>query len=140
MKKVFVDSDVVLSSLLSSKGAANFLLNEVDLELAISNVSLIEIKRGIIKLNLDKNQLRKLVKNRLKIIELKDSIMKIKKIFKSYVFDEDDAHIVAGAKRTKAKIILSYNLKHFDRQKINEDLGIAVLTPAQYLQYLRSLE
>jgi len=140
VKKVFVDSDVVLSSLLSSKGAANFLLNEVDLELAISNVSLIEIKRGIIKLNLDKNQLRKLVKNRLKIIELKDSIMKIKKIFKSYVFDEDDAHIVAGAKRTKAKIILSYNLKHFDRQKINEDLGIAVLTPAQYLQYLRSLE
>jgi len=140
VKKVFVDSDVVLSSLLSSKGAANFLLNEVDLELAISNVSLIEIKHGIIKLNLDKNQLRKLVKNRLKIIELKDSIMKIKKIFKSYVFDEDDAHIVAGAKRTKAKIILSYNLKHFDRQKINEDLGIAVLTPAQYLQYLRSLE
>jgi predicted nucleic acid-binding protein len=140
VKKVFVDSDVVLSSLLSFKGAANFLLNEVDLEFVISNISLLEIERGIIKLNLDKNQLTSLVKNRLKPIELKDSIMKIKKIFKSYVFDEDDAHIVAAAKRIKAKVILSYNLKHFNRQKIKDDLGIVVLTPAQYLQYLRSLD
>ena len=78
MRKVFVDSDVVLSSLISSKGAANFLLNEVDLELAISNVSLFEIERGIVKLSLDKNQLKSLVKNRLKFIELKESTKKIK--------------------------------------------------------------
>ena len=139
MKKIFVDSDVVLSSLLSPKGAAYFLLNEVGLEFAISNVSLLEIERGIVKLNLDKNQLRKLVKNRLKLIELRDSTKKIKKSFKNYVFDEDDAHVVAGAKRTKAKVILTYNLKHFNKQKIKDDLGIVVLTPAQYLQHLRSL-
>ena len=139
MKKLFVDSDVILSSVLSSKGAAYFLLNEVGLEFAISNVSLLEIERGIIKLSLGKNQLRRLVKNRLKLIELKDSTKRIKKMFKNYVFDEDDAHVVAGAKRIKAKVILTYNLKHFNKQKINEDLGIVVLTPAQYLQYLRSL-
>jgi len=139
VKKLFVDSDVILSSVLSSKGAAYFLLNEVNSEFAISNVSLLEIERGIIKLSLGKNQLRRLVKNRLKLIELKDSTKRIKKMFKNYVFDEDDAHVVAGAKRIKAKVILTYNLKHFNKQKINEDLGIVVLTPAQYLQYLRSL-
>lgn len=140
MRKVFVDSDVVLSSLISSKGAANFLLNEVDLELAISNVSLFEIERGIVKLSLDKNQLKSLVKNRLKFIELKESTKKIKEDFKNYIFDEDDAHVVAGAQRAKAKVILSYNLKHFNKQKISEDFGITVLTPSQYLQYLRSLD
>lgn len=92
MKKVFVDSDVVLSSLISSKGAASFLLNEVDLELVISNVSLLEIERGVAKLNIDENQLRRLIKHKLKIIELKDSIMKIKKRFSKYIFDEDDSH------------------------------------------------
>jgi len=140
VRKVFVDSDVVLSSLISSKGAANFLLNEVDLELAISNVSLFEIERGIVKLSLDKNQLKSLVKNRLKFIELKESTKKIKEDFKNYIFDEDDAHVVAGAQRAKAKVILSYNLKHFNKQKISEDFGITVLTPSQYLQYLRSLD
>lgn len=139
MKKVFVDSDVVLSSLLSSKGAANFLLNEVDLKPVISDVSLLEIERGIAKLSLDKNQLKNLVKNRLDLIELKESTKKIKESFENYIFDENDAHIVAGAKKAKAKVILSYNLKHFNRQKIIEDFGITVLTPGQYLQYLRSL-
>ena len=140
MKKVFVDSDVVLSSLLSSKGAAYFLLYEVNLEFVISNISLLEIERGVVKLNLDKNQLIGLIRNILKLIELKESIKRIKKIFEKYVFDENDAHIVAGAKRTKAKAILTYNLKHFNRQKIKDDLGVIVLTPAQYLQYLRSLD
>jgi len=140
VKKLFVDSDVVLSSLLSSKGAANFLLNEVDIKLSISNISLLEIERGIVKLNLDKNQLRRLTKNRLKLVELKESTKKIKESFKNYIFDEDDAHIVAGAQQAKAKVILSYNLKHFNRQKIKEDFGIVVLTPAQYLQYLRGMD
>jgi len=140
VKKIFVDSDVVLSSLLSSKGAANFLLNEVDIKLSISNISLLEIERGIVKLNLDKNQLRRLTKNRLKLVELKESTKKIKESFKNYIFDEDDAHIVAGAQKAKAKVILSYNLKHFNRQKIKEEFGIVVLTPAQYLQYLRGMD
>lgn len=139
MKKVFVDSDVVLSSLLSSRGAANFLLNEVDLEFVISNVSFLEIERGIAKLNLDKNQLQ-LVKNRLKLIELKDSIRKIGKSFKNYVLDEDDAHIVAGARSAKARFLISYNIKDYKLDKIKNDLNIIVMTPGKFLQYLRSLK
>lgn len=47
---------------------------------------------------------------------------------------------MAGAVEIKAKFLLTYNIRHFQRQKISEDFGIVVFTPAQYLQYLRSLE
>lgn len=141
-RKVFVDSDVVLSSLLSSKGAAHFLLNEVDSDFVISNISLVEIERGVNKLGLDKENLT-LLKNKLKTIKLKNDKQnqkKIKEDFGKYIFDENDAHVVAGAKKVKAKVILSYNIRDFNRQKINAELGVVVLTPAQYLQYLRSLK
>lgn len=140
MKKVFVDSDVILSSLLSSKGAANFLLNEVDLKFVMSTISLLEIERGIAKLNLDKNQLRQLVKNRLKLIELKDSLKEIGKSFRDYVFDEDDAHIVAGAESAKARFLISYNIKDYKLDKIKNNLNIIIMMPGKFLQHLRSLQ
>lgn len=142
-KKIFVDSDVVISSLISSKGAAHFLLNEINQEFIISDVSLIEIERGVSKLSLGKEYSAGLIRNKLRILKLKKrdiNLEEIKADFRDYIFDEDDAHIVAGAKKSKAKIILSYNIRHFNKQKIKNDLGITVLTPAQYLQYLRSLE
>lgn len=141
-RKIFVDSDVILSSLLSSKGAANFLLNKVHLDFIISNISSVEIERGVKKLGLDIKDLT-ILKKKLKSVRLKNddyNLKKIKRDFGGYISDEDDAHIVAGAKKSKAKVILSYNLRDFNRQKINDDLGIVVLTPAQYLQYLRSLK
>lgn len=140
MKKVFVDSDVVLSSLLSSNGAANFLLNEANLELFSSNISLIEIKRGIVKLSLDKNQLKSLIANRLKLIDLRDSAKKIKETFSNYVFDEDDTHILAGAVGAKVNFLITYNIKDFRIEKIKKDMGIVILTPGNFLQYLRSME
>lgn len=140
--KVFVDSDVVLSSLISSKGAAHFLLNGVELDFVISNISLTEIIRGVKKLDLSIADLN-LLKTKLKTVKLKNDKLnqqKIKGDFGKYTLDENDAHIVAGAKKAKAKVILSYNIRDFNRQKINAELGVVVLTPAQYLQYLRSLK
>ncbi len=137
-KKIFVDSDVVLSSILSVNGAAYFLLNKTKLELFISNVSVIELERGVVKLNLDKQKLTNLVKNRVKVVRLKESIREIKEVFQEYVFDENDAHIVAGAVEAKTKLILSYNLRHYNHSKLKQDLSIIVKTPAEFLQYLRS--
>ena len=138
--KVFVDSDVVISSLISEKGAAHLLLNEQKSNFVISNVSKKELERVAISLGVEQGKLQGLVKKRLKLIKLAPDLKKIKSDFKDYTGDPNDAHIIAGANRAKAKFLLTYNLKHFKRQKINEDLGIIVLTPAQYLQYLRSLE
>ncbi len=67
--------------------------------------------------------------------------MKRKKIFvDSDVIDPNDAHILAGSKTAKAKFLVSYNIKHFMVDKIAEELKIVVLTPAKFLQYLRSIQ
>lgn len=139
-KKVFVDSDVVISSLISSKGAAHLLLNQQKGNFIISDISQKELGRVIDRLGINQDKLQALIKKRLKVVKLTKDISKIKNDFQIYSSDPNDVHIVAGAKAAKAKFLLTYNLKHFQRQKIYDDLSIVVLTPAQYLQYLRSLE
>ena len=138
-KRVFVDSDVVISSLISAKGAAYLLLNNQKEKFIISNISKKEIKEVADRLKISQDRLRDLIKSRLKIANLETDLAKIKKDFKDFASDPNDTHIVAGAVRARAKFLLTYNTKHFNKHKISEELGINVLTPGQYLQYLRSL-
>lgn len=142
-RKIFIDSDVIISSLVSQSGAAYLLLNKINLELYISNISIREIKRGVNKLDLDNEKFQNLLKKTLKKVGLKENkagIERIKAIFKDYVFDENDAHIVAGARRAKVKLILTYNIKDFKIEKLAKNFKIVVITPAKFLQYLRSLD
>lgn len=138
--KVFVDSDVVISSLLSQKGAAYLLLSTQKPNFIISDFSKKELEKVALRLRLEQSQLQDLIRKKFKVIKLKKEMPKIKEEYKNYSTDVDDTHIIAGAKSVRAKFLLTYNVKHFQRQKIREDLGIIVLTPAQYLQYLRSLD
>ncbi|MDP3973759.1 MAG: hypothetical protein Q8P92_02915 [Candidatus Daviesbacteria bacterium] len=138
--KIFVDSDVVISSLISEKGAAYFLLNEQKSNFVISDFSKTELVKVSKRLGIKQSGLQNLIRKHLKVIKVKKEISKVKEEFEAYTTDIDDTHIVAGAVRIKAKFLLTYNIRHFQRQKISEDFGIVVLTPAQYLQYLRSLE
>lgn len=55
-KKVFVDSDVIISSLISDKGAAYFIIHETDLQLFISDKSREELEKVCDRLGLDKNK------------------------------------------------------------------------------------
>ena len=139
-KKIFVDSDVVISSLISEKGAAYYLINEQNLNFVISNISQLELKNVVDRLNLSQARLKKLIKEKMRTVKLSGDLDKVKKKFKDYASDPNDVHIVAGAAKAKAKFLLTYNVRDFNRQKINEDFSIVVLTPAQYLQYLRSLD
>ena len=137
--KVFVDSDVIISSLISSTGAAYLLLNQEKLDLAISSISLEELKIVVERLDISKDKLNALIKRRFKIVSLNDSLKKIKLEHKDYVSDINDAHIVAGAREGKVKFLISYNTKHFKAEKLKEDFNIILATPAKLLQYLRSL-
>ena len=137
--KVFVDSDVIISSLISSTGAAYLLLNQEKLDLAISSISLEELKIVVERLDISKDKLNALIKRRFKIVSLNDSLKKIKLEHKDYVSDINDAHIVAGAREGKVKFLISYNTKHFKAEKLKEDFNIILVTPAKLLQYLRSL-
>jgi len=129
--KVFVDSDVIISSLLSSTGAAYLLINTKSVIKYITDFSLKEINIVGKRLGIKQTAIDRLV-NQLTVIRLN------KDFGKKYVTDTHDSHIVSGAVTAKAKFLLTYNLKHFQIEMIKRDYNILVYRPAQFLQYLRS--
>lgn len=135
----FVDSDVVVSSLISQSGAAHFLVNKANLILFISNISYKELKIVAGRLGLNKESLEDLIKRRFTITKLNKTLDEVKKKYASYVIDSNDIHIVAGAVQSQVKFLISYNLKHFKTDKIKTDFDILLTKPAPFLQYLRSL-
>lgn len=145
--KVFVDSDVIISSLISSTGAAYLLLNKTDnLDLLVSNISIQELEIVTQRLGLQKEKLKRLIDKTFTVIHLKKSAKELQTAFTDYVTDIHDAHIVAGAasdaagaKVGNSKFLLSYNTKHFNAEKLKEDFNIILTTPASFLQYLRSI-
>lgn len=132
--RLFVDSDVVISSLLSSRGAAYILLNTPDISRAVSTNSLKELRVVCKRLNISESHLNALIKKRLTVFSLR----KKTKDYQAYVTNLHDAHIVVGAVTAKASYLVSYNLKHFKKDAIKDELGILVMTPAMFLQFLRS--
>lgn len=138
--KVFVDSDVIISSLISSSGASYFLLHTKNIELFISNASLKELQTVVKKLGIDKDRLNMLVRERLKTVKIEETTAEIKDKYREYVHDINDAHIVAGVNAAKTRFLISYNIKDFKLNKIKNDFNIIVMTPGKFLQYLRSLQ
>lgn len=137
--RVFVDSDVVISSLISQKGAAYLLMRDVRIIRYISDVSFSELKRVAEALHLSQVDLQKLTKNTCKVVKIVDKKNAMLKSLTKYTGDANDAHIVLGAKQSGVKFLVTYNIKHYQKERIREDLGIIVLTPAFLLQYLRSI-
>lgn len=136
--KVFIDSDVIISSLISSSGAASILLHQKDIIPIISPHSQSELDIVVKRMNLDLDLFGQLAQNRLKIIPLTKKIDELKLEYQPYVTDINDAHIVAGAHAAGVKYLITYNLKHFQVEKIKNQLNILTMSPAQFLQYLRS--
>lgn len=138
--KVFLDSDVVISSPISSTGAAFLLLNQIDnLIFYISNISKQELEEVVERMNLKQEKLVNLIDKRFKKVEMDESNEIIKTTFANYILDKDDAHIVAGAKSANVQFLITYNTRHYKIEKIKADFNIIVTTPANFLQYLRSI-
>lgn len=132
--KVFLDSDVTISSLLSKTGAAYFLVNKSKITKNISDVSKKEIESILSRKSMQKNSFELILEN-FEISKLqKRHLAK----FTNYVFDANDSHIVAGAVKGKSKFLLTYNIKHYNTERIKRELNIIVMTPGLFLQYLRS--
>ena len=137
--RIFLDSDVVISSFISSSGASYYLLNNNlnALQFYISNFSITEIEVVTKGLNIQ-NKLKNL-ESRINIINLDTGIDNVRNLFKEYVYDVDDTHIVMGAKESKSKFLLTYNMKDYNIDLIKKDFNIIVLKPGMFIQYLRSL-
>ena len=138
MYKIFLDSDVVISSLISSIGASYQLINSKATVSFISDISYRELVLVIKRLNLAENKLKILTKKKIKIFKIKKSLNQIKLDYKDCVKDINDAHIITGAVESKAGFLITYNIRHFEINKIKEKYRIQVMTPGTFLQYLRS--
>lgn len=137
--RIFVDSDVVISSLLSQSGAAYLLLNTPSLKLFISSLSKRELEKVVQRLGIKSTMLKEIIDNNLDIVNIPEPLGDIKDSFGQYVIDVDDAHIVAGTKAAKAEFLITYNVRDYKIEKIKQDLNVLILTPAAFLQYLRSI-
>lgn len=135
--KVFLDSDVIISSLLSTSGAAHQLLENTSIKFIVSDISVKELKIVATRLNISADRLIKLIDNYCQVIKLKTSSRQ--PAYQDYVLHQGDSHIVSGAHQAKVDFLVSYNTKHFKINKINRDFDITTLSPGHFLQYLRSL-
>ncbi len=138
MVNVFLDSDIVISSLISNTGASYQLINNKNIVCFISNVSFKELSLVVKKLNLDDTKFNKIVKGNLKTCNLSLGLKQIKANYKKYVKDINDAHIISGAVESKVNFLITYNIKDFEINKIKEKYNIKVMTPGTFLQFLRS--
>ncbi|MDO8650518.1 MAG: PIN domain-containing protein [Candidatus Berkelbacteria bacterium] len=135
---VYLDSDVVISSMLSKTGAANMLVNEPSLIKIVSNYSLKELKIVAERLQISQDKLKSVTES-FTVITLSSDSKEQEKDFRKFVTDPGDTHIIAGAKKSGVRFLLTYNQKHFITNSIKNDLGVIVLTPARFVQYWRSL-
>ena len=138
-RSIFLDSDVVISSLISKKGAAFSLVNNKKIVKYFSNISIKEIKIVMRRLRLDVKPTNNIF-SQFKLVKLKDDMDMLKTKFGPFVIDINDAHIVAGGKESSVNFLITYNLKHFRKDVIKQNLKVVTLTPALFLQYLRSRE
>lgn len=135
--KVFLDTDVVISALLSDKGASYKLLNDTKFKKIISRAITKEVTEVSKRENINQSAVQTILEQ-TKITPLFLSKEKLLKTYSKYVFDEEDSHVVAGAHISKSDFLLTHNMRHYNVIRIKNDLGIKVMRPGDFLQYLRS--
>lgn len=136
--RVFLDTDVIISSLLSKTGASANLISNPKIEKIITNTIEQEIIEVSQRLNIDNQNTNSTLK-KIKIISLSISKKVLLKNYAEHVIDEKDTHVVAGAHKSKSKFLLSHNSRHYKVNKIENTIGVLVIKPGNFLQYLRSI-
>lgn len=137
--KVFLDTDVVISALLSKTGVSYETIENSKVKKTISKIVKKEVEEVAKKLDIDPQNVKKVL-NKIDIISLKLTKEKLLRNYKKYVLDDKDSHVVAGVNISKSKFLLTHNVRNYKIDKINADFGIIVLKPGNFLQYLRSVD
>jgi predicted nucleic acid-binding protein len=136
MKKVYVDSDVIIAALLSNQGVSyDFLFSKGSIKY-ISDSSYKELVTVVERKGLSKTALDEIVASSLTVVkDIQDTLS----LDNTYVMDLYDTHIINGAIACKVQFLVTYNIRHFYAEKIKQTFDIIVLRPGNYLQYLRSI-
>ena len=138
--RAFLDSNVILSGLLSDKGAPRTILDLLTLELpflvgSTGRYNLIEIERNLKKkmpeiLSIYKRYLPKL---NLKIVplprpeELREFSGKIA---------NKDVPVLVSAIRSKADFLVTGDKQHFQKLKSPGDYSFKIVTPSEFMDFI----
>ncbi len=141
--RVFLDSNVILSGLISDAGAPRVILDILSLELPsvtglTGRYNIIEIERNIRKkapkiLPMYKEYLPKL---HLDIVPL-PSPSDIAKY--SGLIDSKDVPVLVSAINARADFLVTGDKRHFDRPKAISSLSVAIVSPAEFLARLSEI-
>lgn len=136
--KIVLDTDVIISALLSERGASYKLINDAKVKMIISKAIAAEVTDVAAREDITKSAVRAILA-KLKLTQLFLSKEKLLEKYSNYVFDDEDSHVIACAHISKSDFLLTHNIRHYHVLKIKNDLGIKVFRPGDFLQYLRSL-
>ncbi len=137
--KVFLDTDVIISALLSKTGASFEIIKNPKVDKIVSTGIEKEVVEVAKRLGIDREDAKGVLKN-CKITSLSLTKKNIINKYSSHVFDKEDIHVVAGADLSESKFLLTHNIKHYKADRIGSNLKVIVLKPGDFLQYLRSKE
>lgn len=134
--KVFLDSDVFISALLSHKGASFEILNNVSINKIITKTIQQEVTEVAKRIDISLSNVN--IFQKIKICSIKLDKARVVRSYLSYVLDVEDSHVIAGAHTARTQFLLTHNTKHYRQELIKKDLKIITMKPGNFLQYLRS--
>ena len=136
--RIFLDSNVILSGLLSDMGAPRVIFDILSLNLPLFDAltgryNIIEVERNIKKklpalLPIYRNYFSKAA---ITIVAL-PSAEEIK-LFEG-IINEKDVPVLATAAKGKADFLLTGDKKHFQKLKKSETCKFAIVSPAEFLE------
>jgi len=135
--KVVLDTNVLYAGLYSSRGASHQILRALErgnVKIVLSTVLLFEyeyiLKRNKTELGLSDRDIEKVLDNLCRLGEHQ----KIYFLWRPYLSDSEDDHILEVAVASGTKTIVTHNVKDF---KGSEKFGIRVLTPRKLLEEIK---
>jgi len=139
--RVFLDSSVLISGVISQTGASSAILDlgeAGEIVIVLSKGVLVETDRVFERKfpNLIGN-FREFIKNLSPIIAEDPSPQEIREA--QAVIEKDDAPILAAAKKANIHFLVSLDTKHFHSHKVRHYFKAPIVTPAQFLTEFRNI-
>lgn len=137
--RVFLDTSVLVSGVLSRSGASAAILDLGEAEeimLVVSRQVLIEADRTfVVKFPLMVERYRAFIKNLAPLLADEPSSRAVKEA--AGVIDPNDAPILAAAQHERVDYLVTLNTKHFLIPKVRAFYAAPIVTPGEFLAVFR---
>lgn len=138
MVKIYLDASVIIAAMLSPIGGSAKLIQFVKLSAVVgitSQTAVEEIEEHALKIDKTLNEIRQFIKDNKIIVRKK--ISKTEEIPYQGLVEEEDIHIVAGAKLTKCRFLITLDKKHLLKDQVRKVVRpLKVVSPKEYLEKL----